>query len=367
MKENKPVREEKHDTTLMKIMFSTCMILVAFLGELYVMVRSSDPVFLVVFGLIMIVFVFALILTLIQAEYQKQLKREEQYENIFKSEKASYLLLKSNFDQLDDEVGDLRMRLQAIAEEISRENRAAAKVIVGREKDLSDQLLEKLEQLEEKMSGELARLQKSGDGTATESQAISKTQQEILSELKVVELSIKNEILALKASSPQVMASPVMSQPVMSQPMVEPSVDLPVEPVAEETPAEEPVMEAVEETPAEEPVVEAVEEAPAEEPVAEVAADVPSLEDITMADLEALAEPTPEPVSEPEPTPAPAPVNSDPNHVMTPDEIAALLSGAGEEPAPEPTPEPTPAPAPVNSDPNHVMTPDEIAALIANS
>ncbi len=65
--------------------------------------------------------------------------------------------------------------------------------------------------------------------------------------------------------------------------------------------------------------------------------------------------------------------------MMTMDEIAALLAAQDNSapepepaPAPEPTPEPEPAPEPtpepapaVSSDPNHVMTPDEIAALIA--
>ena len=80
----------------------------------------------------------------------------------------------------------------------------------------------------------------------------------------------------------------------------------------------------------------------------------------------------------------PMPDLSDPNKVMSPDEIAALVANttAGEsEPAEEVTEEPvteqiateettteeaTP-PMPDLSDPNKVMSPDEIAALIANT
>ncbi|SKB95802.1 hypothetical protein SAMN06296386_110110, partial [Lachnospiraceae bacterium] len=92
---------------------------------------------------------------------------------------------------------------------------------------------------------------------------------------------------------------------------------------------------------------------------------------------EIALEPEPEIALEPEPEPAPAPVSDDPNHVMTPEEIAAMLdSVGGDEPAPEPEPEialepepeialePEPAPAPVSDDPNHVMTPEEIAAML---
>ena len=84
-------------------------------------------------------------------------------------------------------------------------------------------------------------------------------------------------------------------------------------------------------------------------------------------------------------------MNSDPNHMMTPEEIAALIANADtaaeeepvvtedaiseesepiteEEPVSEPVVE-EPAAEPVieaNSDPNHMMTPEEIAALFAN-
>ena len=89
-------------------------------------------------------------------------------------------------------------------------------------------------------------------------------------------------------------------------------------------------------------------------------------------------------------------MNSDPNHMMTPEEIAALIANADaaaeeepvvtedaiseesepimeEEPVSEPVVEEPeaeePAAEPVietNSNPNHMMTPEEIAALFAN-
>ena len=116
---------------------------------------------------------------------------------------------------------------------------------------------------------------------------------------------------------------------------------------------------------------------PEVEPIVEAEPEVipePELEPIFEAEPEVIPEPVvePEPIPESEPTPDPAPVNDDPNHVMTPEEIAALVAGSSApepEPIPEPViePEPTPEPTPVNDDPNHVMTPEEIAALIAGT
>ena len=81
---------------------------------------------------------------------------------------------------------------------------------------------------------------------------------------------------------------------------------------------------------------------------------------------------------------------SDPNKMMTPDDIAALLANVGaaepeaaaepavEEPVTEPAEEPVEEipleeevieekpPMPDLSDPNRMMTPDDIAALLAN-
>ena len=83
----------------------------------------------------------------------------------------------------------------------------------------------------------------------------------------------------------------------------------------------------------------------------------------------------------------PMPDLSDPNKVMTPEEIAALIANTGaeepvaedlvaeepvaeepiaEEPIMEEAPVEEAPPMPDLSDPNKVMTPDEIAALIAN-
>ena len=65
--------------------------------------------------------------------------------------------------------------------------------------------------------------------------------------------------------------------------------------------------------------------------------------------------------NEPSPVEETPSVSDDPNHVMTPEEIAALVAGNNE---PSPVEETTPS---VSDDPNHVMTPEEIAALIAGN
>ena len=105
---------------------------------------------------------------------------------------------------------------------------------------------------------------------------------------------------------------------------------------------------------------------------------------------ESMAEPVvePKPIVEPEPIPEAEekpsmPDLSDPNKMMSPDDIAALFANMGGDSAPaaepvvepEPIVEPEPMPEPVVeekppmpdlSDPNKSLSPDEIAALFAN-
>ena len=119
-----------------------------------------------------------------------------------------------------------------------------------------------------------------------------------------------------------------------------------------------------------------------------------SAESAVVADESAEPEPIvePEPIAEPEPEPvaeevSPMPDLSDPNKMMSPDEIEALLASMAadtaiaaslpdveevaeeEEPALEPIEEPVEEekpPMPDLSDPNRQMIPYEIAALFAN-
>ena len=66
-------------------------------------------------------------------------------------------------------------------------------------------------------------------------------------------------------------------------------------------------------------------------------------------------------IEEPTPMEEETPSGSDdPNHVMTPEEIAALVAGNNE-------PSPVEESPSVSDDPNHVMTPEEIAALVAGN
>ena len=129
----------------------------------------------------------------------------------------------------------------------------------------------------------------------------------------------------------------------------------------EPTIKDEQEIEVVSDIQVEEPMLEIKEAVMPELMVEEPPTDESLPEDITMTEVSAEGADI-EPIKEEKP---PMPDLSNPNKVMTPDEIAALLANMGEEPEVEPIKEEKP-PMPDLSNPNKVMTPDEIAALIAN-
>lgn len=95
-----------------------------------------------------------------------------------------------------------------------------------------------------------------------------------------------------------------------------------------------------------------------------ISEEIPSMEEI-----EKMLASIPVPDIDTEPEPESVNESNDPNHVMTPDEIAVLIGEASSEtaePEPKPKPEPVTLTEPASNDSNHVMTPDEIAALLAS-
>lgn len=349
---------KKKETYNVRIIITILLMMVLLLGDLYVVLTDpSNFVALIVITVVALADAYVLIVSVIQQNYKKELERQEQYDSLFKSEKASYLLLRKNFEDLEERLDRIEDGLGMPVDEIISAQKSLAKVTISRNKENSDALMNSNDKIFDKVFSLEDSIAQSNEDLLKRQEIVLESnnkdlilkQQELLARMNELELTLKNEILdsvnKLSNLTPQVV---VQAAAPMSAPLAAP------EPVAVEPVLEKPV-EAEPEPVVEEPV----EAEP--EPVVEESA---------------VAEP--EPVVE-EPAPAPMPeLSSDPNHIMTPDEIAALLAATAgasesvaEEPAvaePEPVvEEPTSVPMPeVTGDPNRMMTPEEIAALFAN-
>lgn len=434
MEEAKQNIKQKKDSYNLRIVTAVLVLTVLVLGELYVMINyPSNYVALIVLTVVALADIYILIASAIQKNYKKEIDQYEQYDNLFKSEKASYLVTRKSFEDIADQLDRIEEAAGSPTKDIIDAQKSIAKVTISRNKENSDALMNSNDKLLEQIFNLSDRLDNLEKNVLEQQRIIVENankdlllkQQEMAASVKEMELSIHNTILAEVGKINGAPAVAYTAAPV------QPSSAAPVEEVTPEEP-EAPINEVMPEEP-EAPIDEVMPEEPETEPET-TAEDMPDLAEDDLLNIDALfgndeaAETTKEEETgsaeennEPEPEEPvgfddtlgfvdeepeePAfteemvntidePVmemNSNPNHMMTPEEIAALIANADaaaeeapvvtedaiseesepiteEEPVSEPVVE-EPAAEPVieaNSDPNHMMTPEEIAALFAN-
>lgn len=290
----------------------------------------------------------------------KEDRREEQYDSIFKSEKASYLMLRKYFDEIEGKIEILQKESKIPTEDIINAQKGIAKVVINRNKENADAIMSSNEQLMETFERLENKLKESNDFIIeSQKNVIYDNLKDIMEKQQVLSDSIKDMEIRL---SQAITANPIQFTA---------NVEMPKQ--TTDAPQSASAMEAI---PEPEPVVE-TSHVHEPEPVSE-----------------APHVPEPEPVVEPSPVAEEAvadTTNSDPNRQLSADEIAALFASANagatepesepaekvitepvteapQAPEPEPVSEPEPAKSPVVdlNNTNRNLTPDEIAALFSS-
>ena len=413
-KEN-PVTPQPHkETNRVKIIFSTLIACLLFLLELYEMVNDSRNFIVIgVLAVIMLLAVYMLVAAVLKENQKTMARREEQYENIFKSGKATYLVLRKSFDELQTRVNSLEKNLMLPADDIVSAQKGIAKVTINRSKENTDALMNSNDKLMERVlsfenalegnNDELLQRQKEVIDSANRDLLLK--QQEILSSLKEMELSIRNQTLEavsnISIPQPQIVMPESVVTPASEE--VTPEVGVEEEaqlglddtPSLDDTPGLDDIP-SLDDTPGLDDIpslddTTGLDDAPGlddtlgldDTPVLDDAPglddtpgfdDTLGFDDTPIAEEPVVVEEAPEveetPVVEESTEVEETPVADNPNKIMTPDEIAALIANttATDSPKmeePKPVEEPKQA-APDLSDPNKIMSPDEIAALIAS-
>ena len=388
-KKDAPKPQRKKSMGKIRIAFSAMILFVLFLMEIYLMVNATQYfIGLVTVSVLLIAVLYILVTSVIQVNYEKEQELLDEFDDIFKSEKATYLLMRKSFEDFNERLAFLEDNTKTPTEEIIAAQKAIAKVSISRNKENTDALMNSNDKLLERFFTFEDILNQNNDKLLEQqkliisqaNQEILMKQQEAISRLKELELAIKNEILqavnTVTSSQPQVVLSnqiPAAPQEMKQpQPVAEPEImeeepEISLEEAVAEEPeiaVEEPVMEEAE-IAAEEPVMEEPEIA-AEEPVMEepeIAAEEPVMEEPEIA--------VEEPVMEEPEIAVEEPVIEEPEvvaeEIATEEpEVVAEETAGGEPEIVEEAPAEEKPPMPDLSDPNHVMTPDEIAALLAN-
>ena len=411
------MQDKKQKKTKLQLMFMILIFMVVLLTDFYAIINyPQEYILIAVITVILLIYLWGVVNGLFTLRTLKEERREEQYDSIFKSEKASYLMLKKYFEEIEEKIDILQEASKVPTEAIIGAQKGIAKVVINRNKENADAIMGSNEQLLESVERFEAKLKES-DEFIIENQKnvlyenlkeIMERQQTLSDSIKDMETRLSQVIAAnpvqftANVEMPKtITAVPSVSEaaakPVTAQnshikhevvdDFIVPAVDEPVDMAAAVEPAVEPIAEPAIEPAAEptaEPVIEPTIE-PVAEPVNAAAQEMPVESVVEQKPVETPAS-KPEPASEPEPVVEQAPAteaaadtaNSDPNRQLSADEIAALFAGANAgaaEPEPASEPEPVVEPAPAteaaadttNSDPNRQLSADEIAALFAGA
>lgn len=346
---------------VISILIAACL----FVADLYIMINMPQNVLALaavnVLFLAAIYYVIDAVTRQISAAAER---KEEQYDSIFKSEKASYLLLRKTFDDLYELIEKGNQSRKTNVEDIIHAQKAVAKVSIGRSKENADALMNSNDRIMEKISMLEAVLSDNVSHPAPETnkndsayaQNILDNQNKILQQLEVLQNTLntigadakiaaesakqnfftEERILAeenkIEKEEPQVQEAAVEEIPSAAG---EATVmeETPIEEVPsdmEETPIEE-EPSVMEETPIEEVPSDMEEPSIGKEEVSSPEEDLSKYDDImvdtlTDSDDNVPVEKIPledETVVDDKPA---MPDLSDPNKVMTPDEIAALIA-----------------------------------------
>lgn len=357
----------------------------------FMMHAQGNFTVLVIIAICMVVVLFFLVLSAVDlSQKNKELERRE-YADIYKAQKASYLAQKKYFDEINERLDWLEQNTNFPTDDIISAQKAVAKVAISRNKEnaealmnANDELIQRVFGFEEKLADNNATLMQQQESM------LRQTKEDLLENHKNMQdqfdllhnalEQMQQEINALELKQATVISEPMMANPVMEESVME-------EPVIEEPVAEEPAVEPLDTDQISQADIDAMlaslandtqemsmetdavgaEDLPDLEPIPDMEGmedvampdlgmeeDLPDLEAMenlpdleTMEDLPDLDAVMEEPEALEEPTITEEPV--------APEEPATAEEAAPEKP-----------PMPDLSDPNKVLSPDEIAALFAN-
>ena len=386
--------KNKDSKARMQVIFGVLLFAFVMSTELYAMINYSK-MYLVIAGLAVIdlVCLYVVINGLFALREMKDARNEEQYDSVFKSEKASYLMLKKYFEEIEDKLNYLEKAAKVPTEEIVNAQKGIAKVIINRNRENTEALINSNEQVMEQFtecSSTIADITKLlsaykdeivSEQKKTEEvneQSIQVKMQDLLIQMKDMELRLNQAINQIQKVNYQ---QPMVAPTYIQQPQVNVA-----QPEAKPVENVQPEIKAVEKVEAEtmsEPdlgvdmsVLENSDEVGSLDVASDMGSpDVPDSLDVDASGLDipddlnpdaadlAAAEDALADLEIPE-------VNEEPAITIrqTPEPEPVVEASVPVEPEPiveEPVVEEKPS-MPDLSDPNKKMSPDEIAALFAN-
>ena len=348
------MQDKKQKKAKIQVIFLILISTLVILADFYAIINYPKEYMLIAaITVIFMICLWGVISGFFSLSALKEDRREEQYDSIFKSEKASYLMLRKYFDEIEGKIEILQKESKIPTEDIINAQKGIAKVVINRNKENADAIMNSNEQLMETFEHLENKLKESNDFIIeSQKNVIYDNLKDIMEKQQVLSDSIKDMEIrlsqAITANPIQFTANVEMPKQTTDAPQSASAMESIPEPIPVNEP--EPVVE-IPHVPEPEPVVEpgpAAEESVADttnsDPNRQLSADEiaalfasanagatepesePAEKVITEPVTEAPQAPEPEPVSEPEPAKSPVVDLNNTNRNLTPDEIAAVFS-----------------------------------------
>ena len=136
-----------------RINITLLIAVVLLVADLYAMINMPQKfIILAIITALFLVAIYFLVDSISIYLMAEKNRKEEQYDSIFKSEKASYLLLRKTFDDLYELIEKGNQSRKANVEDIIHAQKAVAKVSIGRSKENADALMNSNDHIMEKIS-----------------------------------------------------------------------------------------------------------------------------------------------------------------------------------------------------------------------
>lgn len=397
-----------------KVQITSIITLFVFLLDIYLIIYVPTDYILATAALVTLIFTVFTLNSWFKLKEIENMRREEQYVDIMKAEKGTYVVTLDMLKDIDEKInfigqkimplGKVRdanqRKIASMLDSIVEDQKKIAKITISRSKENADALMNSNDKLLvqmtafrdmiENIQNQVNRqIETSSQGSSEfgniknelfdkiqeMTESIKKEVDEISENIEISNQSVENLVSVSKqkiaeSQIPEAIEQIPAEEPMMEEPMMEAAE----EPIPEAV-AEEPMMETTEEPIVEEPVVNEsviMDMIPQEEPIPETIEvdgnDMISellMEKKSIDDAIRMEEPPIEESVE-------EPLMPDPNKPMSPEDIEALLASTATESPTEnmeaPIAEDTPATEePQMPDPNKPMSPEDIAALIANT
>ena len=393
------MQDKKVKSTKGSVIFASILIAVSMIGELYGLLNVSYGILMYVLlagcAVILIISLSMFVNGIYKEQNLKNEQMREYMDNVLKSEKASYLMMKKNFEQMENQLKSFQNSADVPVEDIINAQKGVAKVIINRNKENADALMNSNDQLMERIGEFEAALRNNNEillanreiiqalpqeltpppveespspvDTGSDKEVMMKLQ-EFMTAMKDMELRLNTAILQTQQSitnqpvqltakvdiaAPAMGAIPMAAVQPMSQPVAVASAPAIVEQQPVAAPAIEerkPVVEepvGVEAQQVEEPGIEEqqlvveksvsveAQQAVVEEPFGveaqQVETESPEIQEMPVDPVPVIEET--EVIAEPvmEEEKTPMPDLSDPNKELSDDEISALLANIGVE------------------------------------